>query len=202
MSLINHLVVFAKAPRIGQVKTRLAADIGAVNAWAFARHTLNAVVRPLGNDPRWRCWLAVTPDAAVFHRRQWPPTFGRISQGQGDLGRRMAGVAESLPPGPVVIIGTDVPAIRPHHAALAFEALGRDDFVFGPAHDGGYWLVGLKRRPVFSDIFGGVRWSTEHALTDTVANLQDGKTHSLLKTLDDIDDAGAYDRWQKKAGRR
>ncbi len=199
MSLTRHLVVFARAPRIGRVKTRLAAGIGPVAAWAFARHTLRNVVRPLAADRRWRCWLAVTPDRAVFWRRLWPLTFGLITQGSGDLGRRMAGVSECLSPGPVVIIGTDAPAIRPRHAAAAFEALGRHDAVFGPARDGGYWLVGLRRRPKFSDVFQNVRWSTEHALTDTIGNLKDGQTHALLETLDDIDGQDAYRRWKKKA---
>ena len=197
MALKNHLVVFAKAPFIGQTKTRLARDIGSVAAWAFARRTLHAVVRPLAFDPRWRCWLAVTPDRAVHLRRVWPKSYGFVSQGGGDLGRRMAAVTESLSPGPVVIIGADVPGIRPHHVARAFRALGRFDAVFGPARDGGYWLVGMKRRPQFTDLFPGVRWSTEHALADTVANLKPGRTHALLETLDDIDEAEAYRRWRK-----
>ena len=199
MSLTQHLVVFAKTPRLGTVKTRLAADIGLTTAWAFARQTLAAVVRPLASDRRWRCWLAVTPDKDIFQYRQWPQTYGRITQGAGDLGHRMAGFAESLPPGPVVIIGTDIPAIRPGHIANAFKALGRHDAVFGPARDGGYWLVGVKRRPACTDIFKNVRWSTGHALADTIANLKDSQTHALLETLDDIDDAEAYRDWKKKA---
>ena len=196
MALKNHLVVFARTPSIGQTKTRLARGIGSVAAWAFARRTLHAVVRPLARDPRWRCWLAVTPDVAVHDQRLWPRTHGRITQGRGDLGQRMAGVAASLAPGPVVIIGTDVPAIRPRHIARSFRALGRFDAVFGPAQDGGYWLVGMKRRPQFTDLFRGVRWSTEHALEDTLGNLKPGQTHALLETLDDIDEAEAYKRWR------
>ncbi len=196
MVLKNHLVVFARMPRVGQVKTRLARDIGSVAAWAFQRRTLHAVVRPLARDPRWRCWLAVTPDRAIHFSRVWPECHGFVTQGAGDLGRRMACVSESLSPGPVVIIGADVPAIRPRHVARAFKELGRFDAVFGPAGDGGYWLVGMKRRPRFTDLFRGVRWSTELALADTVANLKPGQTHALLETLDDIDDAEAYKRWR------
>lgn len=198
MSLTRHLVVFARAPRLGRVKTRLAADIGKVAAWAFARNTLENVVRPLAKDTRWLCWLAVTPDKDVFQCRLWPRTYGLITQGPGDLGRRMSGVSQSLPPGPVVIIGTDVPAIRPRHIESAFKALGRHDAVFGPARDGGYWLVGLKRSPQFTDIFRNVRWSTEHALEDTIANLRAGQTHAMLETLDDIDNGEAFRDWKKK----
>ena len=195
MVLKNHLVVFARMPRVGQTKTRLARDIGSVAAWAFARLSLPAGVRPLARDARWRCWLAVTPDRAARFNRVWPESHGVVSQGGGDLGRRMAAVSASLSPGPVVIIGTDVPGIRPHHVARAFRALGRFDAVFGPARDGGYWLVGMKRRPRFTDPFRGVRWSTEHALADTVANLKPGQTHTLLETLEDIDEGEAYRRF-------
>ncbi|NQV84390.1 MAG: glycosyltransferase [Rhodospirillales bacterium] len=195
MALAQHLAVFAKAPRLGTVKTRLAADIGMVAATAFARRTLTDVTGPLAKDPRWRCWLAVSPDTAVLEPALWPQADGLVRQGSGDLGRRMAGVAKKMPPGPVVIIGTDVPAIRPRHVADAFKALGRHDAVFGPARDGGYWLVGLRRRPVFYNIFQGVRWSTEFALADTMDNMPSHWSHALLETLDDIDDGEAYRRF-------
>lgn len=192
----RHLVVFARRPRIGRVKSRLASDIGVVAAWGFYRRTLKAVARPLIRDRRWRCWFAVTPDAAIHDRRTWPAGCTLTGQGGGDLGRRMARVAEVLPTGPVVIVGADVPGIRPRHIADAFKALGRHDAVFGPAEDGGYWLVGLKRRPRFLDIFTPVRWSTEYALADTITNL-DGGSYALLETLADIDDGEAYGKWKK-----
>ena len=196
MTLTHHLVIFAKQPRLGRVKTRLAADIGHLDALAFYRRTFFSVTRRLASDHRWRTWLAVTPDRTVFDDVPWPPAHGRISQGGGDLGRRMAGVAAGLGPGPVVIIGADVPHIQSHHIAAAFKILGNHDVVFGPAKDGGYWLVGMKRRPAFTDIFKGVRWSTEHALGDTIANLGPGWRHALLETLADIDDGDAYQRWK------
>ncbi|NQU62052.1 MAG: glycosyltransferase [Rhodospirillales bacterium] len=200
MSLVNHLVVFAKAPRLGRVKSRLAEDIGPLGALAFYRRVLIHVTRPLIQDRRWQCWLAVTPDASIHADGLWPRDCSRISQGPGDLGQRMGGVAEVLPPGPVVIIGADIPAVRPHHINKAFRELGRHDAVFGPADDGGYWLVGLKRRPVYKQIFQNVRWSTEHALADTVANLAPGQTHAVLDTLDDIDDGEAYRRLRQMKG--
>ncbi|MEK9725170.1 MAG: DUF2064 domain-containing protein [Rhodospirillaceae bacterium] len=143
----RHLVVMVKAPRLGRVKTRLAADIGRVGAWAFYRRTLARVVRPLARDARWVTWLAVTPDASVFDDRQWPVATPRLTQGAGDLGQRMGRVMAAMPPGPVVLIGADIPDIRPADIAAAFRALGAHDAVFGPADDGGYWLVGLKRWP-------------------------------------------------------
>ncbi len=195
MTPANHLVVFAKAPRLGAVKTRLAADIGWVAATAFQRDAIQSVLRRLGRDRRWRCWLAVTPAAASF---PWPAGWRRIPQGTGDLGQRMARPARLLPPGPVVIVGTDVPDIGRGHIAAAFKALGRHHLVFGPAADGGFWLVGFRRRPRTPDIFKGVRWSSQHALADTLANLDEGCAAAFLETLPDIDDGAAYHRWRKK----
>jgi glycosyltransferase A (GT-A) superfamily protein (DUF2064 family) len=88
----------------------------------------------------------------------------------------------------VLIVGTDVPGITPSHIARAFRLLGRHDAVFGPAADGGYWLVGLRRRPRIMRIFANVRWSGPHALADTLANL-DGRAVAFVATLSDVDDA-------------
>lgn len=196
MSLPNHLVVFAKEPRLGRVKSRLAADIGAVAAWAFYRTLLASVLRRLGGDGRWSCWLAVAPDAAVRSGGLWPGGWSVIGQGEGGLGERMGRIMRDLPPGPVAIIGTDIPGISSRHIVEAFRALGRHDAVFGPADDGGYWLVGLRRRPRTPNLFDHVRWSGSHALADTMANLEPNQTASLLDTLVDVDDARSFARWR------
>ncbi|MGF1641906.1 MAG: TIGR04282 family arsenosugar biosynthesis glycosyltransferase [Rhodospirillales bacterium] len=200
MSPDNHLVAFVKAPRLGRVKTRLASDIGVVGAWTFYRRVLRAVLTRLEADRRWRCWLAITPDSAVEVEALWPRGWRRIGQGRGDLGRRMATVMRDLPPGPAVIVGTDVPAIGPDPIARAFRALGRHDAVFGPAADGGYWLVGLRRRPRLPAIFDGVRWSTEHALGDTLANMG-ALDVAMLEQLEDVDDGAAFARWRERTAR-
>lgn len=193
MKPADHLVVFAKEARVGRVKSRLAADIGRVPAWAFARRNTGRVLRRLAGRGRWRAWLAVTPDSAAA-RPVWPPGWVVIGQGPGDLGARMARAMESLPPGPVVIVGTDVPGVRRRHIEQAFRLLGSHDAVFGPAADGGYWLVGLRRRPRVPHLFAGVRWSTAHALADTRANLPAGARVALLDELEDVDDAAALAR--------
>ena len=160
----------AKAPVAGAVKTRLAREIGVATATRFARQATAALLQRLARDPRWQTILAVSPDAAVASRC-WPPGIARIAQGRGDLGRRMQRLMQRMPPGPVAIVGTDVPGITPTLIAQAFRRLGRHDAVFGPAADGGYWLVGMRRRPRLLRPFAGVRWSSEHALADTLANL-------------------------------
>ena len=199
--MMGHLVIFARTPRRGAVKRRLAADIGAGPALAFYRRTLHDVTRRLGGDPRWRTWLAVTPDGDASHPGLWPsvPGVGLIPQGQGDLGARMARPMAELPPGPVMIIGTDIPDIAPHHISEGFAALGIHDFVFGPAADGGYWLVGAQRRPVVpAGMFRDVRWSTEHALADTLAGLPRRARVAMLDELDDVDDGAAWARWRQR----
>ena len=146
----------------------------------------------------WRCWISVTPDEASSERPFWPDTFDVLRQGTGDLGQRMAHSFHSLPPGPAILIGADIPSIEPHHIDAAFQALDDYDTVFGPAIDGGYWLVGTNRASAEGDMFENVRWSTEQALTDTLSNIARlGKTATQLEMLEDIDDAQAYWRWHK-----
>ena len=193
----NHLVAFVKAPRLGQVKTRLAADIGAVEAWTFYRRTMQTVLGRLEGGGRWRRWLAITPDLAAGMGRVWPRGWECIAQGNGDLGARMGRVIRSLPAGPVVIIGTDVPSLGSHHVARAFRTLGNHDVVLGPSADGGYWLVGARRRPRIPNIFQKVRWSSQFALADTLANLCSLRV-AQLEVLEDIDDGADYERWRRR----
>ena len=191
MTLMNpqgHLVVMARAPRLGAVKRRLARDLGDLAAWRFYRMTAGRLLRELSADPRWRTWLALTPDRAARVRRgPWPATGARLPQGPGDLGARMGRLLRALPPGPVVIVGSDIPDLRAVHVARAFRMLGRHDWVFGPAGDGGYWLIGARRRRAPPRAtFANVRWSSAHALADTLANLN-GARIGFLEELADVD---------------
>ena len=70
--------------------------------------------------------------------------------------------------------------------------------VFGPASDGGYWLIGARRRPHLLRLFCNVRWSSRHALADTAANLDGRFEPAMLKTHDDIDDGADYGRWRSR----
>jgi glycosyltransferase A (GT-A) superfamily protein (DUF2064 family) len=103
--------------------------------------------------------------------------------------------------GPIVIIGTDVPGLRTAHIREAFRLLGRHDAVLGPATDGGYWLVGLKRRPHVLKLFDGVRWSSPHALADTLGNLA-GRSTARVAVLSDVDTAEDFVRCSAVFGRR
>lgn len=181
-----RLVVMLKEPHLGRVKTRLGRDIGLTrSAWWF-RHQSAALIRRL-RDPRWDLILAVAPDHEGLQSRVWPADLPRVPQGRGDLGDRMARQFHGIASGPMCIIGADIPGINRARIAEAFKALGDHDAVFGPADDGGYWLIGLKRiRPVPPGLFTGVRWSTEHALADTMATLPDHRI-AQVATLRDVD---------------
>ena len=177
------LILFVRLPRLGTGKRRLARDMGAVAALRFERLMLARSLRRFGRDPRWRMVLAVTPDRAA---RQRP---GAMPQGSGDLGIRMHRAMAACGPGPAVLVGSDIPGLTAAHIAAAFRLLGRHDVVFGPARDGGFWLVGCRHRP---PDFGTVRWSSRHALSDTLANLPKSLSVGFAATLDDVDDGAAY----------
>jgi uncharacterized protein len=182
MAAGDTLLVFARAPRLGAVKRRLAAGIGAMAALRFFRTTLAGLLAEVAGDRRWRTLIATTPDRA---RSRWPRRVPIVAQGAGDLGVRLDRAVRGRRR--VVIVGADIPRIARADIAAAFRALGRADAVFGPAEDGGYWLVGLSpRRPLRP--FEQVRWSSEHALADTLANFH-GRRIALLRTLRDVDTA-------------
>jgi rSAM/selenodomain-associated transferase 1 len=176
--------VFARAPRLGTGKRRLAAGVGAVAALRFQRVTLCVTLRRLHRDRRFRTVLAITPDRARGPWRRGMPTLG---QGQGDLGQRMARAVARHPRGRVAVVGSDIPDLRAADVAGAFRRLGRAQACLGPAEDGGYWLVALApRRPATP--FAGVRWSTDAALADTLANFA-GRPVVMGRRLRDVDTA-------------
>ncbi|WP_422008750.1 TIGR04282 family arsenosugar biosynthesis glycosyltransferase [Reyranella sp.] len=192
----RHLVILARAPQTGRVKRRLGNEIGMAEAARFYRRLLDDQIRRMTRDPRWTVWLFVTPDTSLDDPAwRLVPVSRRKPQKQGDLGRRMKRPFLTLPAGPVVLVGSDIPAMRQHHIARAFALLGGHDLVFGPARDGGFWLVGARRvRPLPRSLFKGVRWSTATVLADTLAGLPRQVTTALADTLDDVDDADALRR--------
>jgi uncharacterized protein len=189
----RHLILFVRAPALGHGKRRLAREIGAVAAVRFERLMIARVLRRLGRDRRWQTRIAVTPDRSRRNARTWLPGKAVVAQGGGDLGARMARTIASTPRGPVVLIGSDIPAIAPRHIAAAFHLLSSRDLVFGPARDGGFWLIGVRRRPrVPAPLFAHVRWSGPYALADTLAGLPQRVAIGFVETLEDVDDRSAY----------
>jgi len=182
----RHLVLMSKASRLGRVKTRLAREVGYVVAWMFHRRTLFNIARKL-QSPKWTCWLSVSPARSRNNTHQWPKFWTLIHQGSGDLGARILKPLCELPPGPMVIIGSDIPGIQASDIDAAFKALQKNDFVFGPCPDGGFWLIGAQRNGRIRDPFGGVRWSTEHALRDVLARLPKNARVAMINELSDVD---------------
>jgi rSAM/selenodomain-associated transferase 1 len=198
MSHRPTVIVFLRAPLLGTVKQRLAAGIGRIEARRFYVDTTRTLLKRLGKNPRWDVRLAVTPDRSVVQGRFWPTYLKRFAQGHGDLGQRMARAMGRFPNRPVVLIGSDIPDLSAAHIDQAFDALGRGDLTFGPAVDGGYWLVGARDAAMVRRLFTNVRWSSTHTLADTMANAGMRRVR-LLDTLDDIDDAEDLARWRKTA---
>ena len=254
------LVIMAKAPVCGAVKTRLAKDVGAVAATALARTLTAVLLREVARDRRFRAILAISPDTALRARfpslgaksrlkragsapprpnplpgelavassqlnkatsasgcgwerdpvaavatsllplrekdrmRGKPLCSDRIPQGRGGLGQRMQRIFDRCGRGPLIIAGTDIPFITREIIAKAFRELRRADAVFGRAEDGGYWLVGLRRRPKRLAPFDKVRWSSPHALADTLKNLCSHRV-AFAATLFDIDTEADYRRY-------
>jgi uncharacterized protein len=194
----RQLAIFGKVPRLGQVKRRLAREIGDVAAWRFQHALLTALLRRLASDSRWRTTLWLTPDRLAHGGGIRVKGIALRAQGGGDLGARMRRAFLVRTKGPVVLVGSDIPALGEAQIRRAFAALGRNDLVIGPASDGGYWLIASARRRGRMPVLAPVRWSTKHALADTRARFDKRHRVALLETLDDVDDGKAYRRWRKR----
>ncbi|MEO5764021.1 MAG: TIGR04283 family arsenosugar biosynthesis glycosyltransferase [Casimicrobiaceae bacterium] len=196
------LLVFAKDPVPGRVKTRLAATLGADGAAAvyreLAERTLTAAAasRDAGGVGAVELWCDPDQDSPAF--AAWRDRFGVTlhTQRGGDLGARMRhAVAQALARGrSALVIGTDCPEIDAAYVARAAAALRRNDVVVGPALDGGYVLVGLARDV---DIFTGIAWSTPAVMAATRERVRTlGATMVELATLRDIDTSADLDRYR------
>jgi uncharacterized protein len=196
-SATRHLVVFARYPTLGGGKRRLAAGVGAVTAVRFQRTVLSHILTRVSHDHRWTTWIAATPDASGL----WPSGLRIIPQGRGDLGKRLQRLVTKLPPGPVVIVGSDIPSLTAAPIADAFAKLAGHDAVFGPAPDGGYWLIGLSRTGRRFRPFENVRWSTQDALRDTERAFCPARLAHVasLQDVDDVNDL-KQSRWQRLIG--
>lgn len=197
----EHLLIFARYPELGKVKTRLAADLGPDAALAAYRQLLfhtQAVVQPL---PAARTlWLAAEPPPAA--PPLWAGTPQRVQPAAADLGQRMAyAFAEAFAEGArrVVVIGSDCPGLSTALLTEAFAQLQHRDVVLGPAHDGGYYLLGLRQpQPA---LFEGITWSTDAVRRDTLAiAARLGLAVTELPTLRDVDTAEDWHAWQRAMG--
>lgn len=192
------LVIFAKPPVEGEVKTRLARDTGdpvatelyqcfladiaaMVAAWIVESKTSVEPVLAYTKSPD-------HPGYAVF-REQY---YKFWEQGEGDLGARMARVSQrcfDAGAKRVVIIGADSPTLTPAHLQRAITALDTHEVALGPSFDGGYYLVGLRQPS--PEIFRGIQWSTDQVLAQTIAACR--ASSRLCATLEFWYDVDTFD---------
>jgi hypothetical protein len=196
---VSTLIVFARAPVEGRVKTRLARAIGDEAALAVYVALLDDVCATAAKVAVARRVLCVDgdPDHPTIARFAARDGMTVAAQGEGDLGARMArALGEAIEsPGDVdgraCVIGTDAPDVPAVAIDDAFAALGREgDVVLGPAADGGYWLVGVRGR-VPRQIFDGMAWGTATVLDETLRRRPDARLVSRRRDVDDIDDLHA-----------
>jgi rSAM/selenodomain-associated transferase 1 len=203
--MADHLIVFAKSPRPGEVKTRLAAGLGSALAAALYRAVAEQVLAQTAmGDGRCPRTVFFAPADAGPEMAAWLPAERCRAQEGADLGARMAAAfawAFAAGAAKVVLIGTDVPALSAEHVDAAREALDTHDVALGPARDGGYYLVAL-RRPVPA-LFEGVPWSTPDVLAETLARVRAaGLGATTLGALGDLDDVEDLRReWPELRGR-
>lgn len=190
-----RLVLFTRLPVAGQCKTRLIPALGADGAAKvherLTERTLAALMHGAGaaevhftggDAAAMRNWLGDGPELAL--------------QAEGDLGARLLAAmrGDAALFRPVIFFGSDTPDLTADIVRQAMAALANHDVVIGPAEDGGYYLIGL-RRPL-APLFADMPWSTAQLLSATLARLGDlGVTPHLLETLSDCDRPDDLARW-------
>lgn len=182
----NRLIVFTRNPELGKVKTRLAKSVGDEKALEIYIFLLKHTAKIAAN---------INVEKAVYYSEEilendlWNPEhFEKKLQSKGDLGERMMhAFEESFKEGckNAVIIGSDIYDMKSEHIEKAFELLKTHDAVVGPAKDGGYYLLGLKK--VHPELFQQKKWGTNTVLRDTLEDLKTNHV-ALLEELNDVDE--------------
>jgi rSAM/selenodomain-associated transferase 1 len=196
--MTERLIVFLRAPRLGTVKTRLAAVLGDKAALDAYGQLVDLVLANVASFTAVQ--LRFTPDDAAGELEPWRrPGWQLRPQGPGDLGERLQRAfaeAFSSRATRVAVIGSDCPSVTGEDIGLAFAQLDGHDVVLGPASDGGYWLIALKNpQPL---LFHEIPWSTSDVLKQTRKRAdQLGLSTFLLRELTDIDTEKQWYRFLK-----
>ena len=202
MTRSGTLFVFLKYPEPGKVKTRLAADIGADASANLYRDWIGLVLRNVqAVRPSIRI-VGYFDGGTIEQFAAWYPLVDDwLTQSSGDLGERLTSAFEwGLARGsPVLAIGTDCLELTATHIMNAVARLNDHDAVFGPATDGGYYLVGTSR--FVPGFFDGIRWSNSKTLADHLERCEKlGLRVALLEELADIDTADDWLAYQQRQG--
>lgn len=189
----RRVAIFARAPVLGRVKTRLAHSVGEEAALATYRELLALTLDRLApGTGRFVPEIWIDGHRSTFASWQG---FRIVEQPPGNLGERMEAAFED---GVSALVGTDIPLITAGYVERGLEALARADVVLGPTEDGGYCLVAMGGP--HGRIFDGIPWSTPRVLEDTLVAAR-GLSVELLDPLWDVDDVADLERWRRVSGR-
>ncbi len=200
MTQNEHLIIFARSPFKGPVKTRLAKGIGQEAArGVYARLLYSLLFRLFENKPdSVEMVLSLANPKNKVHFTAAFPELTITGQQSGNLGERMlaalqarfaAGAAKA------VLIGSDIPGITWPLIQKAFAAINQKTIVLGPSNDGGFYLIGMPTS--CNKIFENIAWSTDSVTKNVISNIQ---KHQLqvkqLPTLPDIDETSDWENWR------
>jgi uncharacterized protein len=195
MTAASRLCIFTRFPTPGEAKTRLIPALGAEGAAALHRRLTERAVGELLKCGRpVEVWTTGAPVKAFATWLSSPLREEELvirDQGAGDLGARML---RAIGEGPAIIVGSDIPGMTAAHVLHAAALLDVADAVFGPATDGGYWLVGMRRPlpPLFADM----AWGGAGVLTETRRRAAlHGFSVADADMLDDLDTPEDLARW-------
>ena len=185
---MNELLLFAKAPRLGQVKTRLAKDLGDDAALQAYQRLLTEVANKLRHVHHGT--ICYTPaDAGEELRPFFPERWTTRPQVGGDLGERLGNairISIALGAKRIAVIGADCPYLERADIENAWQLLDEHDLVIGPAKDGGYWLIAVKQE--YPGLFAGIEWGAETVFRQTIRKAEElGLSVALIRELADID---------------
>jgi len=192
------IIVFARHPVIGKVKTRLAKTMGDEFAASFykvcAEHTFTEVEKTVGTG----LFLFCSEKNEIEKLKNWGGEhFTYYVQRRGDLGLRMLNAFRSVfkeGHNQAVIIGTDTPDINSGLIQQAFSELNNHEYVIGPSNDGGYYLLGMKSPAI--DLFTGIEWSTDSVFNKTIKKFKcKNAAFKVLNVLNDIDTEKDLKKW-------
>ncbi|HHJ14495.1 MAG TPA: glycosyltransferase [Gammaproteobacteria bacterium] len=199
-----RILVFARAPRLGTVKTRLATEIGEAAALAVYEQLLEHSLRVAAADRLAPVELHVAGDTGnpVLQRLAARYACRLVPQVAGDLGRRMQAALETaLGRAEVaVLVGSDCPVLAAAHLRRVLERLAAGSTpVFIPAEDGGYVLIGTRDAPPW--LFRDIDWGSEHVMSQTRQRLAQHACRAIeLEPLWDLDRPQDLLRWQRQGG--
>ncbi len=203
--MVNAIIIFTRLPCKGKVKTRLAKTKGENFAVKFhrtcAEHTFNECKKLISD----------TNDVYIFYSdvsekekmKRWAgKNFSYHQQEGADIGERMCNAFKIIfgaGAKKIILIGTDIPDISSQLITKAVISLDNYDAVLGPAMDGGYYLIGMKK--MYDFLFKKINWSTDKVLSDTIIRLKKNNIKTkLIKKLFDIDTEENLENWQKETG--